>query len=334
MRFTTHSVRSTLPAALAALLLAQLTAVVSLSDTGSRPTAAAGYTSIAEADIGEVPTSWSPKDYDGVALTQDAPDLNALHNIHGVYMHPIDTPSRFEEFAAYFQAEQRRASQFVTNATGMGLRWDERISRDGRRLHDITVVQTPFPSAAMSDPAVQFDLVVESLNLAGLTGQNKKYYVWLDATSVYCGQGHTLVDQRRLDSNRANDISTAVSYRVASERYEDVGGFCNPVLHELSHNMGALGSHMPGSDGSGHCKDDANDIMCMISSSPGGKIDRKRGRFLDSGNDDYLDPAADRRARSGEVLDWWTINLSRFWCPRSTRNPARPDCSKPNDPDF
>lgn len=324
-----------LPVLLATLLLSQLAAVVTLTP-GSGRTAPAftPHVAIGHAEIGTAPAPWSKKDYDGLQLEEDAPDLTDLPTVHGVYVVPSDGPNRFGEFAAYFQAEQRRASRFLTNATGMAFRWDERRSRDGRRLHDITVVRSPFPSSVMAVQDVQFELVGRALADAGLTDPDKKYYVWLEADSTVCGQGETPLERRRHPDNLANGSSYAVSYRVDLERYAEVGGFCNPVLHEMMHGLGAVAPFAPHSYSGGHCNDDPNDVMCLISASPGGKIDRSRSRTLDSGNDDYLDPVADLKDRTGEMLDFWTANLSRFLCPRSLRNARVPDCAQPNDPEY
>lgn len=324
-----------LPAFGAVTALVVAGAVVAATGSPAVPVAPSSEVSTHGAEIGTAPVTWTAADYDGVALTADAPDLNDLPKVHGVYIHASDQPSNFVEFAAAFQAEQRRASQFMTNATGMAFRWDERQSADGRLLHDITVVKSKANLSRLSGSS-QFSLVGDALKQAGLTDPNKKYYVWLDADSAYCGQGQGLYDAARSFDNAANGTSYSVSYRIGSP-YEAIGGWCNPVLHELMHNMGAVASHMPNYYGGGHCDDDANDVMCQIDVSPGGAIDRERSRTLDGGrdgvgNDDYLDPAADLADTTGATLSWWTVNLSRFLCPRSATDPSVPDCSVANLP--
>ena len=60
------------------------------------------------------------------------------------------------------------------------------------------------------------------------------------------------------------------------------------------------------------------------------------GFYVDYGNDDYWDPAADPFSTSSAKLGWWTINLSKFVCPSApgTLNPETgapyADCSLPN----
>lgn len=278
---------------------------------------------------------WQPSDYDGQVWTQDAPDRHELPVVHGVYVFPSDRPSRFADYAAYFQAEQRRASAFLTSATGMAFRWDERSDAQNRVLHDITVVRAKANLKSLSGTR-QFSLVGEALKAAGLTDPDKKYYVWLDAMSEYCGQGQSPYDAVRGPQNKAEASTYAVSYRpnTTDPRYSGPGGWCNPVLHELSHGLGAVATHMPHYYSGGHCNDDAQDVMCVPSASPGGVVNPDRPRTYDGGNDDYLDPAADLAVTDGGKLGWWTVNLSRFLCPRSTADARTPDCTQPNSPAY
>jgi hypothetical protein len=193
------------------------------------------------------PAQWTTADYDGVALTKDAPDLDELPAVHGVYVYPSDQPSRFADYAAYFQAEQRRASSFLVSATGMAFRWDERRSADGTRLlHDITVVRSKATLRSLSSTR-QFSLVGDALKAAGLTDPDKKYYVWLDAKSENCGQAQGMYDQVRGPQNKAEASSYAVSYRpnTTDPLYSGPGGWCNPVIHELSHGLGAVNPSSP-----------------------------------------------------------------------------------------
>lgn len=287
-----------------------------------------------DAEIGTHPQTWSAADYDGVALTTDAPDTTDLPTVHAVYMHPADRPSVFDQYAASFQAEHRRASAFLTTAAGMAFRWDKRTSSDGRVLDDITVVKSRYKHATLAG-ASGFSYVGEALKQAGLTDPDKKYFVWLDVRSDragLCGQSQAAPDARRAADNAAQRSTYAVAYKVDNERYASNGGFCNPVLHELLHGTGAVAEHMPHYYEGGHCNDDANDVMCTIGASPGGALDPSRSRTLDGGNDDYLDPAADLADTTGATLPHWTVNLSRFWCPPSAADETQPDCGQPNEP--
>lgn len=286
---------------------------------------------------------WNASEYDGAALAADAPDLlgangQDLPDVHGVYMYPSDAPNRFGTYAAYFQAEQRRATAILSSGTGLGFRWDERVSKnaDGttRHLHDITVVKAKANLRTLSS-SKQFGLIGEALRAAGLTDPNKKYYVWLDAKSVNCGQGQGNSDNIRDAANAANRTGYAVSYRPTGgeDMYGPVGGWCNPVTHELLHTFGAVSPAAPHYVAGGHCTDDNQDSMCNANTPGIPAFDATKPRTLDYGNDDYLDPAADiALPDSTGKLKHWTVNLSRFVCPRSAADATVPDCSQPNIP--
>ena len=281
--------------------------------------------------------AWDASDYDGQALTADAADLDGgLPDVHGVYVYPSDQPSRFGTYAAYFQAEQKRATTMLSSATGLGFRWDERAAADGSRLHDITVVRAKANLRSLSS-SKQFGLVVDALKAAGLTDPDKKYYVWLDAKSTNCGQGQSSSDTVRSSANAANRTGVAVSYRPTGgeETYAANGGWCNPVTHELLHTFGAVNPAAPHYVAGGHCVDDNQDTMCNANTAGIPPFDASKPRTIDTNNDDYLDPSADlAQPETAGKLAGWTINLSRFLCPRSTSDRTKPDCSQPNSPVY
>jgi hypothetical protein len=275
------------------------------------------------------PAPWSPGDYDGAALAADAADLTSLPAIHAVYLYPSDAPSRFAQLAAMFQRDARRASDLLTSLYGRGLRWDERLGSDGAtRYLDITVVKSIYTSAQLG-AGTQFSLVRNEVSRAGLTKANKKYLVWLDAPSRLCGQSDGPSDRKRSARNAAEARTVSAIYRYYDPADEQ-GGFCSPVLHELTHAMGAVSGWAPNSAGGGHCDDNANDTMCLIASAV--PYDPAVGRYYDYGTDDYWDPAADPSIpqgdpRYGRKLGWWTTNLSRFVCPVS-------GCQDPSTPNY
>ena len=98
--------------------------------------------------------------------------------------------------------------------------------------------------------------------------------------------------------------------------------------------MGAVNPSAPHYD-AGHCNDNGNDLLCKSASTI--PYDPSLGGFyVDYGNDDYWDPAADPFANSSGTLSWWTINLSRLVCPSAagTFDPDTgapfADCTLPN----
>jgi hypothetical protein len=287
--------------------------------------------------------TWNASEYDGTAFTTNQPDLNDLPKVHAVYMHASDAPSRFGELAAYFQAENRRANTLLTPGTGMAIRWDERVATDGSRrlLQDITVVKAAATSKALSSKK-QFGLVGTALADAGLNDPNTKYMVYVDANSTTCGQSQGPSDTQRSAANAANGTSYSTAY--AGNDPAVGGGFCNPILHELTHAFGGVLSAAPHYVRGAHCNDDGNDVMCDASNSTlPFSVDRPRtydgsGTAGGEGNDTYLDPAADLAnigtVRETSKLGYWAVNLSRFMCPRSVKDATRPNCSVANDPTY
>lgn len=313
-------------------------------DAGTHRSIAAGASSVLHADIPYGPiATWSAGDYDSVQNTKDAPDVTSLPQVHAVYLYGKDGKNQFGSYAPMFQAESKRASSLFNQATGMGFRWDLRRAADGRLLHDITVLRarkytTAQLSATTNDGVnVQFQRTQDELKQAGLSLASKKYFVYLDGGSTVCGVSTGNNDYSRAATNTANNTSVSVAVRyyppsTTNANGQQTGGWCMPVLHELSHAFGALQSIAPHFIPGGHCNDDAQDFMCSTNVTPN-RYDPTAMRRYDTNNDDYLDPSADRRATVGGKLAWWTVNLNKFSCPRGF-NLDEPDCSKPNSPQY
>ncbi len=259
------------------------------------------------------PAAWDPAQYDGVALGADhQPDHLATPTVHAIYLYPSNASSRFAKFAAMFQADAAQASKLVEGLYGTGVRFDMRKggatpkNPDGVFL-DITVLKSKY-NAKQLGSSRQFTLVRDEI-AAKFNDPNKKYVVWLDAASRYCGQGELYQDPNRDPAVNANQKrTTAIVYRPYSTTNTD-GGFCRgrTLLHEVGHNLGALQNVATNTSDGAHCNDDNNDVMCYTDSeqftSDGSKFD-----YL---NNDYWDPPG------GFPLPHWTVNLSRFVCTTS-----------------
>ena len=273
-------------------------------DRRGRPgVAAAGY------DV-DLPANWSADQYDSGAFGSDVADVSppaGVQMFHAIYVYPSDKSSRFSTYAAMFQADARQASGLLDDLYDRALRFDMRGS-----YLDITVFKSRYNSKQLAG-ARQFDLVNNELGAAGFTAPNKKYVVWLDAGSKYCGQGHLAQDTRRISGNANQGRSLAIVYRPYSMADKASGGFCRgrTLLHELGHTMGALQSVAPHAYDGAHCNDSAEDTMCYVSAN---SIDTGPADF-DYGNDDYWDPAANPSyGGTPGKLPWWTVNLSAFLC--------------------
>jgi hypothetical protein len=257
--------------------------------------------------------SWSASQWDGAAFTTDQPDLTGLAQFHAIYMYPSNGASRFSQFAAMIQADARQASDRVASIYGRAIRWD---NRSGGYL-DITVVRSASNAKKLAS-GNQFNVVRNELLSRGYANANKKYIVWLDAGSRYCGQGELYQDTRRSAANNSELRATAIVYRPYSTSDPLTGGFCRgrTAMHEMGHTMGALQRVAPHAFDGAHCNDSAEDVMCYTSAT---SFDSGPPAF-DYGRDDYWDPASSK-------LSWWTVNLSKYVCPST-------DCSTAAVPNY
>ncbi|MDQ3981557.1 MAG: zinc-dependent metalloprotease [Actinomycetota bacterium] len=274
-------------------------------DRRGRPAAAGPY------DV-DAHVLWDSSQWDGAVHTADQPDITSLPTFHAIYLYPRDKASRFTQFAAMFQADARDTARLL--GYGRAVRFDERINT-GTRYLDITVVRSSNTAKKLGS-GNQFSLVSNELTSRGFTNPNKKYVVWLDAPSQYCGQAQLYQDTRRTADNYNERRTTTIVYRPYPTT-DASGGFCRgrTLLHELGHNMGALQRAAPHAFDGAHCNDSAEDVMCYTSQT---SVDTGSPAF-DWNNDDYWDPAANPALAGTEraqvTLSWWTVNLSRFVCP-------------------
>lgn len=286
---------------------------------------------------GDVPAAtFTAADYDGKAFTTDQPDLLPdLPQVHVVYVHAADQPSRFTQFAPMFQAEDRRTSKILASVMGRGLRWDERLGSDGIKYHDMTVLKSAANSRKLSGNT-QFSQVVSDLAKAKLNKPNKKYLVWLDASSQYCGQSQFKTDAVRSPAN-ANEGTSVSAVYVYYDRSNATGGFCAAQLHELNHAMGAVQPAATNSSG-GHCSDHGNDTMCS-GGNPRIPYDGTALRYYDYNNDDYADAREvpghpESTGTAAPKLGWWTVNLSRFLCAKSSDPGGIVGCDQAATPNY
>ena len=285
-------------------------------DRRGRPQAAQPYDVDAHA-------SWSKGGWDGASFTQDQPDLTTLPTVHAVYVYPSNGKNRFLDFAAMFQADARDTTRLMASHAA-GVRFDERAGANGTAYVDITVLKSRHNANVLGSNR-QFSLVRDELVSRGFTNPNKKYVVWLDAASRYCGQAELYQDVQRSSNNANEQRTTAIVYRPYATTDPLSGGFCRgrTLLHELGHNMGALQAVAPSSFDDAHCNDSAEDVMCYTSQTSN---DTGSPAF-DWNTDDYWDPV-------GGKLGWWTVNLSRFICPPASSGTSSPTCSSANRPSY
>jgi hypothetical protein len=263
--------------------------------------------------------TWSASQHDQYLHPTSAPDypdvaeLAGKPQLHAVYVLPADAKqNRFAQYAAMFQADAFQASAFLKSERGRELRWDL-AERDGARYLDITVVRSAYKTKQLTT-GNQFSLVGQDLSRV-FPSSNKKFVVWLDASSKYCGQGTLYQDARRVAGNYNERRTTGIVYRPYSASDAATGGWCRgrTLLHEIGHNLGALQQVAPNAFDGAHCDDDDNDVMCYTGAAAYDSGDPQ----FDHGSDDYWDPA-------GGKLGWWTVNLNKFLCPATGCGDANP----------
>jgi hypothetical protein len=258
---------------------------------------------------------------------------NGQYRFHAVYVIPADGRSRLKAVAPQLQADLRDASGLLERQYGRALRLDMGTAC-GPGYVDFTVVRLPQTTdqvAAAVRSNTILDVVLAGLEARGLPvapagdpdtrtySLTKNYVVWLDGPSPaeMCGQA-TMYD----DPARRPDNWNQLAGKVALV-FRDGEGFCSSraVRHEMAHTLGAVHSGAVHSVEGGHCSDAFEDTMCTAQAPSIGSGDFGQSYF-DYGNDDYWDPP------SGDALPWWTVNLSRFVCPDTRCNGAKPKARK------
>jgi hypothetical protein len=237
-----------------------------------------------------------------------------------VYAHASDQANRFADWSNRLQATASLLDRYVATASGgrKTLRWDVGTScalNPGQYV-DIQVVHLPNPlSHYNGDANARFDRLdtdVRAAIGAGARGSGsgpRNIVIWADGFfqsqngiagqgSVYRGAccGGTSPDSPSFPYHDLGGL-TAVVYgpQVApSDGYAWPG----PMLHEMTHNMGAVQDSAPHTSGVGHC-DDRYDVMCY----PDGGASYQETRpcallsgqaipdTYDCGGDDYFNPA-------------------------------------------
>jgi hypothetical protein len=314
-------------------------------DRGAEVPRAAGARARGASSTG-LPTRWCGDERATNATEHEL--ANGDHRYHAVYAVPADAPSRLTgALADQIQTDAMRASSLIEQLYGRAVRYDMGSSC-GSQYIDISVVRLAESTAEMQNlagtatgtldaiaralDAHGFPVIKSNESFSAARAHTRNWMVWLDAPgpSGACGQAMLYNDTIRSPDNFNN-----LGGKVAAV-FRDDDGFCGPnsVRHEIAHNLGAVVSDAPNSNG-GHCTDALEDTMCLPSAPTRGN-GAYHGVWFDYGNDDYWDPP------SGPALPWWTVNLSRFICPDATCNvppgyappppPAQPDTTAGDSP--
>ena len=200
-----------------------------------------------------------------------------------VYANITGRTDRYASFAASFQ----------TWAAAMDGVFDRSAAQTGgsRRIkfvHDANctpiVARTTLSVAAGND----FQATVDELVSQGLSRNDRKYIVWVDA-NVYCGIGEVYSDDRA-GQNNYNNVYSLIS-RVDNGCWGALGQ--SVEAHELMHNLGGVQETAPNATAYNHCTDDS-DRMCYPDGSGepmAQKCASAHENTFDCNHDDYFSTA-------------------------------------------
>lgn len=160
----------------------------------------------------------------------------------------------------------------------------------------------------VSGPALN-DLseLIRQAQSQGYTRQDRKYLVFGDGTTSFCGIGTLYEDDRNTPMNINN---LGGSFALAGNGQGCWDGVV--VAHELLHTLGGVQQSAPNSTPGNHCTDGA-DVMCYDDGSSGAKQQRRvcgtaNANRLDCHHDDYFNTAP--RAGSYLATHWNTASSS------------------------
>jgi hypothetical protein len=245
-----------------------------------------------------------------------------------IYARLWNSPETEATVKARIRASLRQASAFVTSQARDDGATAETASRlrfacSGSEIEvrTVTVSATSAPGGAIDFQ--DLDAAVASQRSPGV---RLVAYFDGDNTQGAAGQGYLYNDARADPSNNNNRTDS-----FAAQYYTDAGGpYWDVFLHEMLHNMGATQDAAPGSNGLGHCTDDA-DVMCYdepgAPTTPGVCATTQ----LDCGGDTYFN-AGCPAAGSWLATHWNAGSPNNLWLDHGTRTQASLLPSTPGAP--
>ena len=236
------------------------------------------------------------------------------YRVQWVYAHGPGV-STLEALRPTLEAYARRV-QGTFAASSNGQRFVRFVTDDECSLSilDVTVSQ-----AGLDD----FDRFIADLQAQGLSGRDRVYAAWVEA-SAYCGIGTVGGDDRPTPDNPAN--------RGPEYGRSDRGCWNYAEAHELLHNLGAVQLSAPNSSGGWHCNDEG-DVMCyadggptsqIVRSCPGASADDR----LDCGSNDYF-AVPEAGVASGYLANHWNVADSLFLAAGATPTTSPPTTTAP-----
>ncbi len=220
-----------------------------------------------------------------------------------VYAYPSDRPDRSAQWADVLQANVSLIGRFMGGQSGgrKTPRFDMGTSC-GPDYVDIQVVPLPLERSSYED---DFDLLEASVRqrLTHDAGHRRNVVVFADSLSSlspgqWWGLGSTWLDDRPGAANISNqgDLFSAL-WIPDGEPVPAAGAdgwWPEGMLHEMTHNLGAVQDSAPNATLNGHCTD-GFDVMCYDDNGPRpyvpgvcADIEGVMTQVYDCGNDDYF----------------------------------------------
>jgi hypothetical protein len=206
------------------------------------------------------------------------------YRVQVIYIRSADQPDNYSRYLSSFRHWIAETDQIVQDSAAK-----TGGARRVRFVHDSNC-ELEIPNITLS-PAIRqgtdgdaFSAMVRELSALGYRRSDRRYVVFADVTGILCGLGQVYGDD---SPGRDNLNNTGPLYSRI-----DAGCWSGVVAaHELMHNIGAVQSSAPNSDGGAHCTD-GHDVMCY---GPGWRSvctpAELHGRLLDCNNDDYFNTA-------------------------------------------
>jgi hypothetical protein len=265
-----------------------------------------------------------------------------------IYAHPTDVGNRLQTYAPVIQAGVKSVADFATSESGgtQSVRFDVG-NFEGAGCLDIQRVTLPRSSADyLAIPAAAGNLIAtDVINRLGIQGGGpRNLMIYADGVAVpgVGGVGERYTDDSAAGTfNNLGGLISVVFGRGGTDFFGSAEGFgagqtsrthLEIVLHELSHNLGAVQETAPNSSLAGHCNEEW-DLMCYDDEGPGAPFlssacdgpnppDDPYGPSFeawDCGKDDYFNPSP---AAGSYLATNWNLARSVFMCPISECNPA------------
>jgi hypothetical protein len=290
-----------------------------------RALARAQLTSRSSAALPEyLPTTWC-----GTRRTDDDTTHAAFPpsaaQIKVVYAYALNETDRSAAWTDSLQADVSRIEQFLALQSGgrRALRFDMGTNC-GAQYVDVQVVPLPRTRAAYLafNADDRFDEVNDDVTaaLAPASGPRNVFVLadGLSTSGVYgIGQVYPNADQPPASGIHDQGDLTGMMFVTPGTSPDPVGWQPTVMLHEMSHNLGAVQFAAPRSTSYAHCID-GEDVMCYEDGSPEGALYADNvcplaggaiSQTYDCGHNDYYDPSP---TPSGYLATHWNVYNSVF----------------------